>query len=140
MKSAWSSNCTMLTWHCANTPWLCSSLALSLLITGPRLTNSATLSNFSLGMVPVRPQRMGIRLMTPVSKVFNASALAMCTSSTITHTTPSINSPMVQSSSVVPFFVFFNNTFRLCQVQMVCWRPHSLRSPKYTPTSRPMLM
>ena len=128
----------MFTWQLANTPCCCSSLALSLPITGPRLTSNAWLSNFSLGTVPVNPQRIGTLAITPVNKVLSASALAMCTSSTITHTTSSKNSPMVQSPT--PALVFFNKLFRLCHVHMVCVRPYSFLSPKYTPTSCCMLI
>ena len=94
-------------------------------------------SYLALGTVPVSPQRMGTCAMTPVNNAFNASALAMCTSSTITHTTPSINSSMVHCAS--PLLVFFNRMFKDCQVQMVCCLKYSFLSPKYTPTSNPML-
>ena len=121
----------------AKCPASCSSRADSCPTTGPKLQNMLIYSNCSLGIVPVRPQRIGIRAIGPLSSVLSASALAPCTSSTITPTTPSKNSPIVISASA--FLVCFSMLFRLCQVHIVCTRPNSFLSPKYTPTSKSKL-
>ena len=70
----------------------CNSLALIFPITGPKEAWIASNSNFSLGTVPVSPQRIGALRKFCVSKFLSTSAFAWCTSSIIIVLTPSKNS------------------------------------------------
>ena len=122
----------------ASTPMSCNSLLLSSLTTGPRQHVHATASCSSLGIVPVSPQRTGTLENTLLRRSLSTSAFALCTSSTITHTTWSKNCSMSIGAS--PFFDFLDSMDRLCQVQMVCVFVYSFLSPNSTPTSKPKFL
>ena len=129
LNSGKSISCTMFTCRLLSTPISCNSCALIPPTTGPMLANIGSDSNASLGTVPVKPQRIGALHKLIVSRFFNTSALAMCTSSTITVLTPSRNSANVRAFSKSQFLLFLSRTLRLCHVHIVCVRPKSLRSP-----------
>ena len=60
----------------ANTPFSCKSCADTLLITGPILASIPWNSHFSLGTVPVSPQRIGALRKLTVSNFLSTSAFA----------------------------------------------------------------
>ena len=68
----------------------------------------------------------------------STSALALCTSSTITQATSSKKSPMSIGAS--PAFVFLCSIDKLCHVQIVCVLVYSFLSPNSTPTSSPKFL
>ena len=86
-------------------------------MTGPMLACMASNSNFSFGIVPVSPQRIGAFFRLRVSKFLRTSAFAWCTSSTITVDTPSKNSARLNTSS--PYLLLLSKIFSDCQVQIV---------------------
>ena len=114
----------------ASTPISCSSLLLILPTTGPKLHTQPTASYSSFGIVPVSPHLTGTFLKGPLNKFLKTSAFALCTSSTIIQTTLSKNSSI--GKGVSPALVFFSNTAKLCQVQIVCCLSYCFLSPNNT--------